>query len=197
MLLTYSKGNWGRPIHGHARRVTYQKAPTMLRHKRIAISAFLACFYCVVALAQDQHSLTPEGFSFDGAWSCEGKFPSNGATHTSKYTGRTFESGAWVELDEVDIQPKGYVGHYVWQFDKKNNQIVSIDANRSGYTVYTSPGWNGNKLTFTSTAASSSPETVSRFIFETKDADQFTVTYEMSRNMSFVPGDSLICHKAK
>jgi hypothetical protein len=98
--------------------------------------------------------------------------------HRSTYEGRSAAGDNWIELVETDIEPEGYVGYYLIGYDASKKQMVEIDANNAGYAIYTSPGWQDRSLTLTSTETVSYSVPKNRFVFETRSADAFSVTWE-------------------
>jgi len=145
----------------------------------------------------DSPATPPGGFSFDGAWDCNGNFVRSGKAHRSKYVGRSVPGDAWTELVETDIEPEGYVGRYLIGYDAIKKQVVELDANNAGYAIYTSPGWQDRTLILTSTETVSYSVPRNRFVFETKSADAFTVTWETNGGSEWAAADRLSCRRAE
>jgi hypothetical protein len=145
----------------------------------------------------DSPATPPGGFSFDGTWDCDGNFVRSGKAHRSKYVGRSVPGDSWTELVETDIEPKGYVGRYLIGYDGIKKQVVELDANNAGYAIYTSPGWQDRTLILTSTETVSYSVPRNRFVFETKSADAFTVTWETNGGSEWAATDRLSCRRAE
>lgn len=141
-------------------------------------------------------SLTPpSGFTFAGYWQCAGSFPASGRQHRSVYHGEASADGKWVDLTETDIEPKGYVGRYTLGADARQDKLVFIDVNSSGYAIFDSPGWDGRTLTVTSTDvlhySSASPK--NRFLYTVNDPKHFDVEWQYEKAGAWTPGDVLHC----
>jgi hypothetical protein len=149
------------------------------------------------AASADSPATPPGGFSFNGAWNCDGNFVRSGKAHRSKYEGRSVAGDTWTELVETDIEPKGYVGRYLIGYDTGKKQVVELDANSAGYAIYTSPGWQDKSLVLTSTEVVSYTVPKNRFVFETKSADEFTVKWETDGGTGWAAADQLSCRRAE
>jgi hypothetical protein len=167
-----------------------------VRRKRPLILASLVVTFWIPSLALDSPATPPGGFTFTGTWDCSGSFVRSGKVHRSTYAGRNLPGDTWVELTETDIEPKGYVGHYLIGYDTSKKQVVELDANNAGYAVYTSPGWQDRSLTLTSTETVSYSVPSNRFVFETKSVDTFSVTWETNGGSGWMASDRLNCQRA-
>jgi hypothetical protein len=148
-----------------------------------------------LSFAGDSPLASPDGFTFSGTWNCSGHFIRSGKVHRSTYEGKGMAGDAWIELIETDIEPKGYVGHYLIGYDTGKKQIIELDANNAGYAIYTSPGWHDRSLTLTSTGSGSYSGPSNRFVFETKSADAFSVVWETNSDSQWVASDQLNCQR--
>jgi hypothetical protein len=148
-------------------------------------------------LATDSPEKAPAGFSFAGSWTCNGNFVRSGKIHRSTYDGRVLPGDHWIELTEQDIEPRGYVGHYLIGYDPTQKQMVELDANNAGYALYTSPGWADGTLTLTSTDTVSYKVPKNRFVFHVIGPDAFDVTWEMQNSSAWAASDHLSCHRTK
>lgn len=164
---------------------------------RFKVSLILASLVItwIPSLALDSPPTPPGGFTFTGTWDCNGSFVRSGKVHRSTYAGRNVERDSWVELTETDIEPKGYIGHYLIGYDAGKKQVVELDANNAGYAVYTSPGWQDRSLTLTSTQTVSYSVPSNRFVFEAKAADNFSVTWETNDGSGWKASDRLNCQR--
>ena len=96
---------------------------------------------------------------------------------------------------ETDIEPSGYVGHYLVGYDSGSKQIVEIDANNSGYAVYSSSGWQEKSLTLTMTDTASYKVPKNRFVYNVVAKDQFTMSWEIEKDSAWSAADQLTCHR--
>ncbi len=148
------------------------------------------------AEANPLHADPPAGFSFTGVWDCKGAFQPSTRPHRSRYEGRGAFGDRWTELVETDIDPAGYVAHYLIGRDEAHHQLVELDANSAGYALYTSPGWRGRTLVMTGTDTVSYANPRNRFVFEVQDPDRFTVAWEIDKAGSgWTTADRLTCRK--
>jgi hypothetical protein len=137
----------------------------------------------------------PDGFSFAGYWQCSGIFPGSGREHRSVYHGESSPDGKWLDLTETDLEPKGYVGRYELGTDAGHDKLVFIDMNSSGYAIFDSPGWDGSKLTVTSTDvlrySSAAPK--NRFLYTVNDPQHFDVEWQYQKAGAWASGDVMHC----
>jgi hypothetical protein len=167
-----------------------------MRSECCLILTSLMAILWIPCLANDSQITSPGGFTFNGTWDCNGSFVRTGKVHRSTYEGRSTSGDNWTELVETDIEPKGYVGYYLIGYDASKKQMVEIDANNAGYAIYTSPGWQDRSLTLTSTETVSYSIPKNRFVFETRSADTFTVTWETNGGSAWAASDRLNCQRA-
>jgi hypothetical protein len=167
-----------------------------MRSKCYLILTSLVAILSIPCLATDSSATPPGGFTFNGTWDCKGSFVRTGKVHRSTYEGRSTSGDNWTELVETDIEPKGYVGHYMLGYDANKKQIVEIDANNAGYAIYTSPGWQDRSLILTGTETVSYSVPKNRFVFETTSADAFSVTWETNGGSGWAASDRLNCQRA-
>jgi hypothetical protein len=167
-----------------------------MQSERCLIFVSLVITFCIPCFAADSPITPPDGFSFTGAWNCSGSFPQSGKVHRSAYVGKSVAGDDWIELVETDIEPKGYVGHYLIGYDASKKQIVELDANNAGYAIYASPGWQDRSLILTGTETVSYLAPKNRFVFEVKAADAFDVTWETNGGSGWVASDRLNCQRA-
>ncbi|MDQ3744727.1 MAG: MBL fold metallo-hydrolase, partial [Acidobacteriota bacterium] len=113
----------------------------------------------------------------------------------STYEGRSAPNGEWVVLDEVDIEPTGYAGHYLLGYDANKKQVVELDTNNAGYALYTSPGWQERSLVLTSTGEGSYAVPKNRFVYTVAAADSFTVSWETYKASQWHTADLLRCRR--
>jgi len=67
-------------------------------------------------------------------------------------------------------------------FDKTANRFVAVIAdNFGGMRMFSSPGWEADRLTWTSEVQSSKGKETQHFLFEKKSPHVYVVTYEVSR----------------
>jgi hypothetical protein len=148
------------------------------------------------SIARGQELAGPGGFTFEGKWDCAGSFVQSGRAHRSTYEGRPASGSGWLELVETDIEPRGYVGHYLLRYDASTKQVIELDANSAGFAIYAGPGWEGETLTLTGTATVSYAVPKNRFVFEVKSPEEFSVTWETNPGADWAAADKLSCHRA-
>lgn len=137
----------------------------------------------------------PSGFSFAGYWQCSGTYASSGQQHRSVYHGERSADGKWIDLTETDTQPKGYVGRYELGTDAGQDKLVFIDINSAGYAIFDSPGWDGHKLTVTSTdvlhPSSAGPR--NRLLYTVQDPTHFDVERQFQKGSAWTSADVQHC----
>lgn len=170
---------------------------TLLPACRLILLWFLTLWLSLSSSAADLPLAGPSGFSFAGAWNCSGNFVRSGKIHRSTYEGRVVAGDAWIELVETDIEPKGYVGHYLIGYDANKKQIVELDANSAGYAIYGGDGWKDKTLTLTMTEMATYSVPKNRFVFEVASPESFTVTWETNGGVSWAAADRLTCQRAQ
>jgi hypothetical protein len=118
--------------------------------------------------------LQPFAF-FRGSWSCHGRFPSNGRAIASAERFAPELLGHWLTMRHVDLPPFGYQAVEMWRYDAASRRFDNyVFDNASGVRHYTSPGWDGARLTWT---PDSNGKQSDRFVFERKGAGHFQVDY--------------------
>jgi hypothetical protein len=164
----------------------------------ISRSILLAMIVAIVSASAQAAPLSsslatpPNGFSFEGEWSCAGSF-GNGKLHRSSYEGSNVLGGSWLQLQETDLEPAGYQALYLVGYDKAKNQVIEFDANNFGSAIYTSKGWENSTLTLTSVPDPDPKAVENRFVFRIADAAHFSVNWEVNRNSQWAVGDHLEC----
>jgi hypothetical protein len=129
---------------------------------------------------------------FGGNWSCHGEFPGNGRTIASAERFTPELLGHWLTMRHVDRPPFGFQAVEMWRYDaasKRFDNYVFDDA--SGIRHYTSPGWDGSRLTWTLDSKGGQSD---RFVFERKDAGHYQVDYARAvQEGNWVVVDTLQC----
>jgi hypothetical protein len=100
-------------------------------------------------------------------------------------------------LVETDIEPAGYVGHYLIGYDSSKKLVVDLDTNISGYAIYSGPGWQDRSLVLTSTDTASYSLPKNRFVFTTSSADAFSVDWQTDGRSGWATADHLACRRAE
>ena len=78
-------------------------------------------------------------------------------------------------------------------YDRDKRQFVIIDAVDPAYAAYSTDGWHTRELTLTSEETQLIPK--HRLVFKIEDRNQFTVTYAVLDNTSWVSQSSSACRK--
>ena len=162
-----------------------------------ALDAFLTPRAAGAAAAATGPALADEvkalGF-FQGSWSCQGEFPASGRTIASAERFAPELLGHWLMMRHVDQPPFSFKAVEMWRYDaaaKGFENYIFDDA--AGIRRYTSPGWQGRRLTWT-LAASGQP--LDRFVFERKDATHYAVDYShITGNQTWALVDTLQCER--
>jgi hypothetical protein len=139
----------------------------------------------------------PDGFTFTGEWDCSGQFIS-GKPHHSHYSVEPVLGGAWLQLSEKDIDPPGYLSSYLIRFDPAQKLYIDEDVNNFGYARYASPGWQDQKLIFTSTETHyTQPLPENRFVYTVTGPKSFDVSWESRRgkDADFKSSDIIHCQQ--
>ena len=142
----------------------------------------------------------PAGFSFDGAWTCEGTFR-NGKAHRAAYDGSVAIGGKWLQLRERDVEPAtGYLATYLIGYDAQAHGLVEFDANNFSAAVYRSAtGWQSGALTLVSAVNTDAkaPYAQDRFTYTAHESGQFTVDWQVQRaaDQPWVTADHLTCKR--
>ncbi|HEX5461681.1 MAG TPA: hypothetical protein VFX20_17090 [Steroidobacteraceae bacterium] len=142
------------------------------------------------ALADDVKSL---GF-FQGNWSCHGQFPASGRTIASAERFAPELLGHWLTMRHVDQPPFAFKAIEMWRYDavaKDFENYIFDDA--AGIRRYTSPGWEGRRLTWTLASSEQPPD---RFVFERRDATRYVVDYSrITGKHTWALVDTLQCER--
>jgi len=118
--------------------------------------AVVVCLATVAAFGQSNPKLK-ELQPFVGTWQCTGMtFASPmGPEHATKatVTGAWILNGSWVEIRYTEVKtaknPHPYAVRMLLSYDEQPKAFVSgaVD-NMTGYSTEQSPGWEGDKMTF-------------------------------------------------
>ncbi|MEO8725757.1 MAG: hypothetical protein ABI383_06495 [Acidobacteriaceae bacterium] len=167
----------------------------MRNMNRLVLLAGAMTTTTIGAFAQQPQTAPPANFSFDGNWSCEGKFTSTGKVHRNVFSGEQALNGSWIKLTETDLEPKGYIANYMVRYDSEKQQMEEVDVNNSGYAIYTGRGWEGNRLELTSTEAMSYKLAKNRFVYVAVDPETFIFSWEILRDKGWLNYDEVKCRK--
>jgi hypothetical protein len=162
---------------------------------RCLILAILGVASVNLQAASPQSPATPpNGFSFEGKWTCSGQF-GNAKQHRSRYEGSSILGGTWLQLKEVDIEPAGYESLYLISCDKTKNRVIEFDASNFGSAVYMGEGWQNGTLTLTSLPDPDPKAINNRFVFHVLDATRFSVNWEVNGANQWKTSDHLDCNR--
>jgi hypothetical protein len=142
--------------------------------------------------------LQPLGY-FQGSWTCEGVFPSSGKSIASNMDFSSGLEGAWLAVQSDDVPPNRFHARELWGYDKNAKGFRNfIFDNFGGARLFTSPGWDGDKLVWTGDAFANTDAPAQRFIFQKSSAQEFVVSWEVRKPLAdWSVGDRLTCRKAK
>lgn len=147
------------------------------------------------ALADDsalQPALQPLA-RFLGTRHCSGTFLKSGKAISASESFSVELSGYWLMMRHADDAPNSFDALETWGYDDQRKLFVAhVYDNFSGNREYTSPGWDGTKLTWTNVAAANGKR--DRFVFEQQANSAYRYTYELSSDDTNWTGvDSLVC----
>ena len=136
---------------------------------------------------------------FEGSWSCDGVFVGSGKPIASNLGFSAELEGAWLTVHSDDVPPNRFHARELWGFDKKAKQFSNfIFDNFGGARLFTSPGWEGDKLIWTGGAIANTAPPDQRFIFQKASPEEMVVSWEVRKPQGdWVVGDRLTCRKLK
>jgi hypothetical protein len=174
-------------------------AATVLKNLTTLVT--LVSFTAILAMpGQPQPKLKPELISltfFQGVWSCDGKFSKDDRKISSDMTFQPDLEGAWIMVRHDDRPPNRFHAVEFWGFDKTTGRFVAVINDSFGSTrMFTSPGWQGDRLIWDGDALTPEKKPQQHFLFEKKGPHEFVVTFELSREEGgWKPIDVLTCTK--
>ncbi len=131
-----------------------------------------------------------------GSWNCEGVFPSSGKTISSRMTfNRDLEGMALVKHHDDTSQPAAYHAIELWGYNSAVKQFsAAIQDNFGGVREFTSPGWAGDALIWTSAASVKPPQ---QFAYKKISNDAYSVDWRVSPDgTTYIVGDTLNCKRS-
>jgi hypothetical protein len=158
------------------------------------ISLWLALMsVCGVAGAAEPQTPIHVMESLLGHWRCDGVFPASGKTIASTMRFDADLGGAAVLKHHDDIAPATYRAVEAWTYDAKGKQFnAAIVDNFGGTRRFSSGGWEGDTLTWTS-----APEVqpAQKFVYVRTAGGALRVDWQVMRDGGFVVGDTLTCKR--
>jgi len=130
---------------------------------------------------------------FIGTRHCSGMFLKSGKSITAGESFSAELSGYWLVMHHADDPPFSFDALETWGYDAQRKIFVAhVYDNFSGTREYTSPGWDGGKLTWTNVDTGAGKR--DRFVFEQQANGGYRYTYETSTDGNTWTGvDSLSC----
>jgi len=130
---------------------------------------------------------------FSGHWDCAGHFAANRTVIKSTIAFVWQESTQTLHVQHDDLAPNQYHAIEMWGPSKATKEYRSaIGDAYSGIRWLTSPGWNGDSLSWTRSDKDNKP--AERFTYVRKSASEMTVEWFVAKpGGEFVLGDSLHC----
>jgi hypothetical protein len=132
---------------------------------------------------------------FEGAWACAGHFePSKKTLASTMAFGRDPDTGALLKQHR-DLAPGTYKAAETWSFSRVAGGFrATIVDGFNGARWYVSPGWEGDRWTWSRQGTSEPDE---QFIYLRTGPATMTVDWMISRaGAPMVLGDTLACTKA-
>lgn len=167
---------------------------SMILHVTVIVTAV------AMIIEKPPSGLKPElaGLSFfEGSWDCNGKFLKNDKKISSDMTFQPDLEGAWLMLRHDDRAPNQFHAVESWGFDKTTNRFVAVVTDNFGSVrMFTSLGWQQDRLEWTGDLLTSDRKANQRFLFERKGSREFVMTFELSKEHGdWLPIDTLTCAK--
>jgi hypothetical protein len=136
---------------------------------------------------------------FQGSWTCEGVFPSSGKPIASNLDFSSVLEGAWLAVQSDDAPPNRFHARELWGYDKNAKRFRNfIFDNFGGARLFSSPGWDGDKLVWTGDAFANTDPPTQHFIFQKTSPQEFVVSWEVRKPpANWAVGDRLTCRKTK
>lgn len=179
--------------------------------------AFRSAFFCLLAIlspwlfagpraiAQSTASpaadapkpeLQPLSF-FVGQWACAGEFAASKKPISSRISVSSDLGGSWLAFRWDDNAPNVFHALELWGFDKSAHHFTNfVHDNFGGVRLFTSPGWDGDKLIWMGDALANPPGANQRFVIERKSSKEFVITWQVRKPQAdWVTGDSLTCRQ--
>lgn len=130
---------------------------------------------------------------FIGSRHCAGSFLKSGKAISSTEIVSADLSGYWLTLRHADEPPFTFQALEQWGYDPKAGRFVAyIYDNFGGVRQFASPGWEGDRFTWTNVETSAPKR--DRFVFEKQPNGAYRFTYEVSSDGNTWTGvDSLTC----
>lgn len=142
--------------------------------------------------ARSSDALAPMAY-FIGDWVCSGVFPSTGKTISSKMSFRyDLDKKAIVKHHDDTSPPALYHAVELWVFSASDKRFnAAIVDNFGGVRDFTSPGWDGDTLVWSSQPSVQPPQ---QFVYKKTPSNGFSVDWRVSRDgKTYVVGDTLTC----
>lgn len=158
------------------------------------ISLLIAGLLAAAAAAPEPAAPDPLSY-FEGAWTCAGHFePSKKPLASTLTFRRDPDTGALLKQHR-DAAPGTYVAAETWSFAKTPGGFrAAIADSFSGQRWYASPGWEGDRWTWSRQGAGEPGE---QFVYVRTGPTTMTVDWMISRaGAPLVLGDTLACTKA-
>ncbi len=184
-----------------------------MKRTNLAILVALVCTFAPLVIggasAQQTGASSPSGLldGFVGDGTCTGNMMAMGKhpgyATTGKFHGEKTLDGHWVviryEENQTAANPKPFsVVQYIG-YDAATKHFVTVlfDNSGAGYDTGTSPGWNGNTITFDESVPMGGKHTSFRDIFTNGDSGVSSHTGMMQdKHGKWLKTDEETCHKA-
>jgi hypothetical protein len=129
---------------------------------------------------------------FLGTWQCSGSFPSTGKTIASTMHFEHDLGGAAIVKHHDDAAPNVYHAIEAWNYEATPGLFNDAVAdNFGGVRIFSSDGWHGDVLTWSSAAAVNPSQ---QFVYTRLSQTSMRVDWQVSRDGShYIVGDTLTC----
>ena len=176
------------------------------------VLAMVSCLLLpsVAAGAEAAHPSPPKELEqlqfFDGDWTCEGQEPDTpwSKAHKTKTKVKVKDDlgGFWysgkVDQDKTGENPYPMEAKFHWTYDADQKRFEGgwID-NSGGWAMQSSPGWQGDTMTWTGEATLQGHRSAMRDVITRKGDDEFRHAYEAQIDGQWKAVGEETCRRAK
>jgi hypothetical protein len=132
---------------------------------------------------------------FVGQWNCDGHFTSNNQPISATITAALDLQNSWLNFRWDDKAPSQFHALELWGFNKTAKQFTNFTYdNFGGVRMFTSPGWDGDTLTWLGDALADPNNPNQRFVIARKSSKEFVITWQTHQPQGdWRTGDELTC----
>jgi hypothetical protein len=168
-----------------------------MRHALACLAVVLAAASASAAQQMPRGAPIPAAMAqfFAGSWSCRGNF-ANGKPLAATESFRLVLDGHALEFRHDDTPPQSFHALAIWTVDRASGQLVDfMQDNSGGVRLLVGKGWRQGQLTLTDTPILGHAPFAERFRFVRRDANNYTVSWEVQRGGAWRLGDTSQCQR--